>query len=172
MAVLYFDAHGDINSPESSTSKYFYGMHVRILLGEGDQNILKLLDSKLLPSQLIMLGPRDLEKPEKEFIREQNISLIEVTDIEENIEIVLKEVKDRGFENIYIHIDLDVLALDEFPHVHVPVPGGLKVNTLCKVLKKLYMEFNTIGMGIFEYDPSGKKEMKLLDEIINMGVNL
>lgn len=172
MTVLWFDAHGDINTPESSESKYFYGMPLRTLLGEGDEEIVKLVYSKLLPSQLIMLGIRDLDEAEREYIAEQNISVIEVKDIEQNIESVIKGVKAKGHQNIYVHIDLDVLDPTEFPHVPVPEPEGLKNNTFNELLKTLDKEFKIVGLGLFEYKPSGKQTIKLLEDIIQIGTDL
>lgn len=172
MTVLWFDAHGDINTPESSASKYFYGMPLRSLLGDGEEAIVKLAYPSLLPSQLIMLGIRDLDEAEKEYIAEQNISAFAVNDIEQNIDLVIKAVKTKGYENIYVHIDLDVLDSDEFPHVPVPAPVGLKVNTFKELLKKLDKEFKIIGLGLFEYQSSEGHTIELLEDIIKIGINL
>ncbi len=172
MTVLWFDAHGDINTPESSVSKYFYGMPLRTLLGDGEKAIVKLAYPSLLPSQLIMLGIRDLDEAEKEYIVEQNISMFAVNDIEQRIDLVIKAVKKKGYENIYVHIDLDVLDSDEFPHVPVPAPSGLKVNTFKELLKKLDKEFKIIGLGLFEYQASEGHTIELLEDIIKIGINL
>lgn len=172
MAVLWFDAHGDIHTPESSASKYFYGMPLRALLGDGEKAIVELAYPKLLPSQLIMLGIRDLDEAEKRYIAEQNICVFTVKDIEQGIDSVIKAVKTKGYDNIYVHIDLDVLDSDEFPHVPVPAPVGLKINTFKELLKKLDKEFKIVGMGLFEYQPSEVQAIGLLEDIVKMGINL
>lgn len=172
MTVLWFDAHGDLNTPESSASKCFYGMPLRALLGEGDEAIVKLAYPYLLPSQLIMIGIRDLDEAEKEYITGQGISVLEVEDIEQGTDSVIKAVKTKGHQNIYIHIDLDVLDFEEFPHVPVPSPAGVKINTFERLLKKLDQEFKIIGLGLFEYQPTEGQTIELLEDIIKMGVNL
>lgn len=172
MTLLYFDAHGDLNTPESSESKYFYGMPLRTLLGDGDEKFVDSLFSTLSPSQVIMLGIRDLDQAELDYIKEQNISVLAVETIEQDIENVIRMVKEKNHKNIYIHIDLDVLDPEEFPYVPVPAPGGLKSNTLIKLLKRLQEEFNIIGFGLLEYSPSGDKDNIVIQNIIDIGCNL
>jgi len=172
MTLLYFDAHGDLNTPESSGSKNFYGMSLRTLLGDGDAGFLDSLFSTLSPHQVIMLGVRDLDKPEGEYIDRQCVSTLIVDDIEDNIESVVKMVKEKGHEKIYIHIDLDVLDPSEFPFVPVPVPGGLKSDTFIRLLKRLREEFTVAGLGLLEYSPSGRTDNEVIREIVNFGGRL
>ena len=172
MTLMYFDAHGDLNTPFSSESKFFYGMPVRTLLGEGNRQIIDSLPSLLSPSQVIMLGIRDLDKAESEYIKEQNITALTPGDIEKNFDSVIYEAKAKGHRNIYAHIDLDVLDPTEFPHVPLPAPGGLKNSTFLNILHKLHNEFNIVGVGLFEYSPSTEKDNNLLREIVRIGSNL
>ena len=172
MTVLWFDAHGDMNTHETSSSKCFYGMPLRTLLGEGEETIVKLAYPGLLPSQLIMLGVRNLDKAEEEYITSQNIKVFTVKDIEQRVDSVIEAVKSKGRNSIYIHIDLDVLDFEEFPYVPLPTPAGLKVDTFKKLLKKLSKEFRIVGMGLFEYQPSGEQTIELIEDIIKIGVNL
>ncbi len=59
LTVLWLDAHGDLNTPESSPSKCFHGMPLRTLLGDGDRQMVETAFSKLSPSQLVLIGQRD-----------------------------------------------------------------------------------------------------------------
>ena len=172
MTLLYFDAHGDINTPQSSNSKFFYGMLVRALLGDGEKTIVDLLPSMLLPSQLIMLGIRDLDKAESEYIKEQKIVALTPDAIEKDMESVIQKAKAKCHQNIYIHIDLDVLDQAEFPHVPLPTSGGLKNDTLLYILRKLHKEFTIVGLGLFEYSPTAGKDNNLLQEIVKIGSGL
>ena len=75
LTVLWIDAHGDLNTPESSPSKNFHGMPLRVLLGEGDPGTLAAAFSALCPEQMVMIGQRDLDEPEREYIeKKQNRS--------------------------------------------------------------------------------------------------
>ena len=172
LTVLWFDAHGDLNTPASSASRYFYGMPLRALLGEGEEEIVKLTQPHLAPPQLIMLGVRDLDPAEKEYIATQNICVFGVTDIEQKVDSVIEAVKSKGSANIYVHIDLDVIDCVDFPHVPVPAPAGLKLNVFTELLQKLDKEFKIAGLGLFEYQPSGSPTIELLQDIIEIGVRL
>jgi arginase len=169
ITVLWFDAHGDLNTPEASMSKAFHGMPLRTLLGEGDTRVLSQAFSILLPSQIILLGNRELDDEEIKYIEEKNIKLLKVGDIESNANNVLDAIQAKGSENLYIHIDLDVIDPREFPFVPVPALGGLKVQTLSSLLKVLDKEFDILGISLVEYQSSGKQTIKILEEIIEMG---
>lgn len=171
LTVLWLDAHGDLNVPESSPSKHYHGMPLRTLLGEGDEEIVGLLFSKLSPSQLVMLGTRELDEPESRYIAEQKIRVFTPTEIESDLDRVLNAIKSKGSRNIYVHIDLDVLDPDLFPHVMCPTSNGLKTETLTGLLKMLGGEFRIAGMSLLEYISSGDRPIPVLSEIISMGVN-
>ena len=169
ITLLWLDAHGDLNTPESSMSKAFHGMPLRTLLGEGDPGILQQVFSTLLPSQIILLGTRDLDAAEVQYIAGRNIKLFTVNDIEANLNSVVEAVKLQGAGNIYVHIDLDVLDPQEFPWVPVPAAGGLKTATLLRLLHRLQQEYNILGVSLVEYKPSENQAAQMLADIINMG---
>ena len=169
LTVLWLDAHGDLNTPESSPSKCFHGMPLRTLLGDGDQEMIKTTFSSLKASQLLMVGQRDLDDPEKCFIDEHNIDLLTIDTLNQSVDHVVNAVKSKGSGNIYIHIDLDVLDHDEFPYVMVPAPKGLKSQDLLDLLLLLRDNFNIVGLSLLEYTSSDETELKILSEIIKIG---
>ena len=67
-----------------------------------------------------MGGTRDLDAPESDFIRNNEISVLTVGDIEQGVEKVSRLVKAKGFHNLYVHIDLDVLDSGKCPWALVP----------------------------------------------------
>lgn len=171
LTLVYFDAHGDIHTPESSETKRFYGMPIRVMLGEGDEEIVRLNYSNLKTSQLVMLGIRDLDKAEKTYIPSRDISVLGVSEAEDP-EAVAELVRSKGHHNIYVHIDLDVLDPGEFPFTPLRVPGGMKIHAMMELLKILNREFNIAGLGLFEYTPSGIKRIELLEYIFSIGTHL
>jgi arginase len=170
VTILWFDAHGDLNTPATSLSKAFHGMPLRTLLGEGDPRILSHTFSPLTPAQIILLGSRELDDAESEYIAERKIKLLKVADIESKLAV--DTIKANGSKNIYIHLDLDVIDPNEFPFIPVPALGGLKIQTLSNLLNVLNKDFNILGLSLVEYRPSGKHPIKILEEIIDMGTNL
>jgi len=171
LAVIWFDAHGDLNTPESSVSKKFHGMPLRALLGDGDAQIIKGVHTPLACSQLIMVGQRSLDEPEQQYIRDNSIEVFTVEKIQESIEPLIDAIG-RISRNVYVHIDLDVLDTSEFPFVMVPEPNGLKTQTLSAALKKINGNFNIKGMSLLECMASGKSSSKLLKEIVELGIAL
>ncbi|NMA07348.1 MAG: arginase family protein [Ruminococcaceae bacterium] len=172
LTVVWIDAHGDLNIPEQSPTKHFHGMPLRTLLGEGDPEIVKIPFSFLSDAQLMMLGQRDLDEPEKDYIEEHQITFLDVDTINSDMDCVLESVKAKGSNNIYVHIDLDVIDYDEFPYIKVPSPGGLKSQVLLNLLARLNDEFNIAGLSLMEYAGSDKPYLAVISEIIRIGTSL
>jgi arginase len=170
--VLWFDAHGDINSPTESRSKLFYGMPIRFLLENYDEKINKIINTQLKPEQIILMGIRDLDDSESNYIKIKNINNYSVKAIEQNSNIIIQKLKSQHCKNVYIHIDLDVLDPKYFPYVPLPSRGGLKIETLNTVLNKIKEEFKIIGLGLYEYLASNKKEIEIIKNIIEIGKKL
>ncbi|MEL6557366.1 MAG: arginase family protein [Bacteroidota bacterium] len=171
LAVLWFDAHGDLNTPESSPSKHFHGMPLRTLLGESDEKVVDQLFSKLKPNQVFVLGGRDIDTPEKELIENSDVTLYTPSEVE-NITDLVNEIKARGFQNLYIHIDLDVLEPKEFPHLLLPIADGVSIDQLKKALRSLVDRFNLVGSSIVEYVPQGGGDVDTLEQLVNiLGIN-
>lgn len=169
MSVIWLDAHGDLNTPESSPSKLFHGMPLRALLGDGDEDIVNTAFSKLSTSQLVLIGQRDLDEPEKDYIDEHEIDLISVGEVSLSIDNIIERIKSKGSRNIYIHIDLDVLDLKEFPYVMVPSPNGVKTKVFIDLIYQLKSNFKVVGLSLLEYASSTENEQELLSEIICLG---
>lgn len=172
ITLLYFDAHGDMNTPRASSSKLFYGMSLRMLLGEGDSKMGELLFSTVSPSQLILLGTRDLDEAEEVFIKENQITVLPVDEIEASVNQVVEAVKQKGNGKLCIHIDLDVLEPSRFPYAPIPVADGLRDETLLNIIKELDDRFEIVGFGLLEYAPSGQREHPLVSALIQTGLNL
>ena len=165
MTLLWFDAHGDLNTPGSSLSQLFYGMPLRTLLGEGDDAIVGALPSTLLPQQAMLLGARDLDSEERAYLRARSVPAVSVAELEQNPDAVPELVRQSKSRNLYIHIDLDVLDPAQFPHVPLPAAGGLRMETLRALLRTLGAAFHIVGLGLMEYQPTGGKRFGLLEDI-------
>ncbi len=171
LTILWIDAHGDLNTPKSSTSHKFHGMPLRALLGEGDNKISEMIPTPLCPEQLIMIGQRSLDFPEIQYIQENSIEMFTIDQISENTEPLIKAILGKS-QNIYIHIDLDVLDKNEFPFVSVPEKDGMKKSVLMDVLQEIRDKFVVKGLSLLEYTGSGECEIQLLNDIIAVGLTL
>jgi len=150
-AIVYFDAHGDCNTPKDKDcldSAYLGGMVLSGAAGEWDTGLGMDLDL----SQIILVGSRDLDPPEREKIGTGQICLVET-----GPHFVDRLLAATGGRSVYIHLDCDVLEAGLVP-TEYQVPNGLSYAALeeaCTALSKL----TVIGLEIAEYEgtwPDGK----------------
>ena len=163
LTVIWFDAHGDLNTPESSPSTYFHGMPLRTLLGEGDEDILGQCVSQLVPEQVVLAGCRELDPEEEEYVNRHHVQRLGV-----NLDPLMEAVNAMG-PNLYIHLDLDVLDPVCFPPVMCPVKGGITMENLTKTLRALKNEYNIVGFSVTEYAPGNGVDAEQLRDIIEWG---
>jgi arginase len=115
--VLWYDAHGDFNTPETTPSGFPGGMPLAALVGLGNAHLLQGLDLKPVADERITLtDARDLDPQEAILVQESNLTHLEdvsaVTDI------------DWSERPLYIHFDTDVVHLNDLPAVSYPAEGG------------------------------------------------
>lgn len=171
LAVFWFDAHGDLNTPATSPSQRFHGMPLRTLLGEGDPLISEGLSRILTPNQVALVGARDLDPAESAYVDEQKLPIFKPQSSSHTSELI-DFAKSRGFTKAYIHFDLDVLDPIEFQHVLVPVHDGLRVQHAVDSLRMIRDHLEVVGSSIVEYCPKdggGLEEVGRLVE--SMGVS-
>ena len=167
LAVVWFDAHGDLNSPATTVSNNFHGMPLRCLLGDGDEALKDRCFSLLRPEQVIMAGIRELDPPEQAFIEEKSIDCATVDDIKKDAGKIVRMVREKGYRNVYVHIDLDVLYPEKHPWVQCPCENGLDTPELMAALASLKKELNVVGISVLELQPVEKMEISPLRELID-----
>ncbi len=172
LAVLWLDAHGDLNSPITSQSHNFHGMPLRSLLGDGERSIVSQCFSILKPSQVIMGGIRDLDPPEAEFIKKNDIDVLTVSDIEKDPEIASRRVKAKGFHHVYVHIDLDVLDSGKCPWALCLTPDGMDTSVLMKMIKDLKRKSSMVGISIVELRPTENMDIQSLKDLVEIGKDI
>ena len=148
--VLYFDAHGDLNTPATSESGYLGGMPITAALGEWDSGY----GSGLTSENLVHIGGRDIDPSEQEFIDYNNIMTISKTQIEGDLISFKKRIKGRP---IFIHLDADVYDPSEVTAEYA-VDNGLFRRHVRKVVDIVLSEGQLIGLEITELSPKNNKE--------------
>jgi arginase len=152
LAVAWLDAHGDLNTPQTSPSGRFHGMVLRTLMGDGPAPLISLVRRPLSPTQIVLAGVRDLDRDEATFISDAAISRLSPADL-----LVPDRVGGRlrsiGFTKIYIHLDLDVIDPIEFPDVLVPALGGVSIAALTETIQSLASAFDVVGFSVVELQP-------------------
>lgn len=150
LAVVWLDAHGDLNTPSSSPSGHFHGMALRTLLGEGPQGYIEELSRFLNPSQVFLAGTRDLDPSELNYISKVDISVTKPQEFGNPPKLV-QQIQDRGFKHLYLHLDLDVLNPKSFPDSLMQTPGGPSVEEVINMIQNFASAFEIVGFSVLEY---------------------
>jgi arginase len=138
--VVWFDAHGDVQTPETTASGYLPGMPLRLLTGYRPELIATRLGLRPVPEQRIVLaGARDLDPPEAAYlagaaIRRREVAALAPADLPDG--------------PLYVHVDLDVIDGAGLPGLRFPVPGGPDAAQLADALRMLLATGQVAAFGI------------------------
>jgi arginase len=114
--IVWLDAHGDVQTLETTASGYLGGLPLRLLAGYRPELISARLGLRPVPEQRIMLvGARDLDPPEVAYLAQAPIRRAGVTDL---------GAAELPAGPLYAHVDLDVIDPAEVPGLRYPAPGG------------------------------------------------
>ncbi|MFP3962696.1 arginase family protein [Actinomadura fulvescens] len=149
LALVWFDAHADLNSAESSPSGAFHGMVLRALVGDGPEGLRPV--RSLSADRVVLAGARSLDPAEQDLVHGRGIRHLSVEQLT-GPGPLLAAVRATGAEAVYVHIDLDVLDPQVFPAVGTPEPGGLGVEDLIGAVRALTEEFTLAGIALTEYE--------------------
>jgi arginase len=152
LAVVWLDAHADLNTPQSSPSGRFHGMVLRTLLGDGPPALVSQLPRTLVPTQVVLAGARDLDRPEAEFASDAAIARFSPADLLVPDRIAGR-IRAAGFTKVYIHLDLDVIDPIEFPDSLVHASGGISMDTAVDAVRSLASTFDAVGFSVVECRP-------------------
>jgi arginase len=157
-AVLWIDAHGDMNTPETSPSGNLHGMPLAALLGHGLDDLVNLgrVGAKIEPRDVVLLGVRDLDPGEQLLIQDLGVKAYTMRQIDEiGISRVVVEALDRLSHRDRLHVSLDMDALDpsEAPGVGTPSPGGLTYREAHLLMETIAETGRLISADVVEVNP-------------------
>jgi arginase len=151
LAVVWIDAHADLNTPVSSPSGAFHGMVLRAITGDGED--LHRLEPGISPSRIVLAGTRALDAEEQRFIDEHGIRVI-APDALADPEVLAEAVQATGASRVYVHVDLDVLDPAEMTGVALPEPFGARTTDVVASLRLLRERVPLAGATLTEFSPS------------------
>lgn len=131
LGLIWYDAHGDLNTAETSPSGNIHGMPLAASLGIGHRSLTDIggFSPKVKPEHVVIIGARDLDQGERELIREKGIRVYTMHEIDRlGMTTVMKETIDylrEHTDHVHLSLDLDGLDPTEAPGVGTPVAGGL-----------------------------------------------
>jgi arginase len=156
--VLWVDAHGDYNTPNTSPSCNIHGMALSILLGHGPPELVNVgrEGAKLKPENVVLIGVRDLDPRERDRLRESGCTVFTMREIDElGMHGVLREGLERlaHLERIHVSLDMDSIDPNEAPGVGTPVPGGLTYREAQLLMETVCDTGRLSSLDIMETNP-------------------
>ncbi|WP_297437854.1 arginase [uncultured Clostridium sp.] len=158
--IVWIDAHGDINTAESSPSGNIHGMPLAAAMGFGADELKNIYfeGKKVDPKNVYLLCQRDLDAGEVELIKEHNMNLWTSEDVRtRGIDAVMAEVTSKmnasGINNFHISFDIDSMDSNLVPGTGTPVMDGVTIPDTKVMLGKLFATGKIKAFDFAEYNP-------------------
>jgi arginase len=159
LRVLWLDAHGNLNTPETSPSGNVHGTPLAVALGQvdGPFGVCGWPGRALRPERIALIGVRDLDPGERELIRRLGLAAYTIADVDRRgIHAVVSEALERlGAPPgaLYVSVDLDVVDPLHAPGVGTPSPGGLTVREAHLAMELIAESGQLAALDLVEVNP-------------------
>jgi arginase len=156
LGVLWFDAHGDFNTPESTIDGYFDGMPLAILTGGAWPNLVERVGARTVrESAAVLVGGRDFDPLEEQGLTSSSVIHLPPEAIDSD-DAVLRAATglDPAPSGLYLHVDLDVLDPQEAKVNIYSAPGGLTADQLEAQVGSLMGSGRVRAVSLTAYDPA------------------
>jgi arginase len=177
-AVVWIDAHGDFNVPETSPNGNIHGMPVAILIGLGLPELVNLgrAGAKVNPRDVVLIGTRNLDYDEKTKLKNSGVIIYTMREIDERgIGTVLREVIDVKLgraKRIHVSLDMDALDPHDAPGVGTPAPGGLTYREAHLCMEVLHSSERITSMDIVEINPILDRQNRTSEIAVELAASL
>lgn len=167
MAVIWVDAHGDINDIDTSPSGHIHGMPLAASINIGHPSLTDLYYEgiKVLPNDVYIIGARDLDPGEVLIIEENNVNLFTMDQIKKEglgnvLKTVIASIKEKDFDGVHLSYDIDSMDADIIPGTGTPVKNGFTVEESKIILENILKQNFITSMDFVELNPVLDKDEK------------
>jgi len=160
IGLIWVDAHGDMNTPSSSTSGNVHGMPLAALLGAEPAELATIggFRPKVDPERTVLIGLRNLDDRERERVREAGIHVFTMKDIDRSgiAEVMERAIELASRDTLGVHVSFDLDACDPSvaPGVGTPVKGGLDYREAHMVMEMLAGSGTLAALDLVEVNPT------------------
>jgi arginase len=153
--VAWFDAHGDFNTPDTTRSGFLDGTAVAIVTGRAWRQLALTVPGfqAVADNRICLIGTRDLDTLEESLLGESNIDVVSAKDLKTRLRRAVQSIGEH-VEQIYVHLDLDVLDARVASANHFAVGGGLSIDDAEHALETIARDLRIAGITLSAYDPS------------------
>ena len=159
IGLLWVDAHGDMNTPETTTSGNVHGMPLAALVGTEPAELARIgrRVPKVRADRTVLIGVRNLDPLEKQQIRDAKVHVFTMKDIDQHgIAVVMKRalaIAGKGTRGVHVSFDLDVCDPAIAPGVGTPVKGGLDYREAHTVMEMVADSGRLLALDLVEVNP-------------------
>ncbi len=173
VSLLWFDGDADLNTPASTPSGRLDGMALATIIGKGSPELVRFWGEPQIVREpdTVLFGVERLDEPEREFLERSPVRHNLATDIRTKGPV--KSTQDALIQlhadsrEFLLHLDVDVIAQEEFAAVNVPGSGGLSFSDVRDSLAEFAKHKNLLGLDVAQYNPEkdldGSAARKLID---------
>jgi len=145
-AIVWFDAHGDFNTWETTPSGFLGGMPLAMIAGLGEQTIVDAVElTPLAGARILLVGARDIDSGEDANLEEAGVRQVDVEDLGPH---------DPPGGPLYLHLDCDVVAIEEMPAVNYPAAGGPGAAAVRQALERVFASGRVVAFSFTGWDPN------------------
>src|SRR6185503_1143176 len=159
LGLIWFDAHGDANTPETTPSGNIHGMSFAVSIGIGDPDLVKLggRSPKIQTRNAVLIGIRDLDQGERDTLKKCGVHVYTMRDLDERgMRDVVDEaigVASDGTAGVHLSFDLDVVDPEDAPGTGTPVWGGITYREAHLAMELLSDRANIVAIDLVEVNP-------------------
>jgi len=169
LGVIWFDAHADFNTPESTASGYLDGMGLATATGDCWKNLAQTVTgfTPVPETNVVLIGARDVDPAEQDRLKRSAIAQISAdairrTGVEESALPVLDPLQKRT-RQVYLHIDMDILDLQIARANAFAAPGGLTTKEVIEAIQLIKQRFTLRACALTAYDPAVDPEGRVVE---------
>ncbi|MCX5676518.1 MAG: arginase [Planctomycetota bacterium] len=166
LGCIWLDAHPDANTPQTSPSGNIHGMPVAVAVGHGLSRLVTVAGPKpaVSANHMALLGVRDADVGELEFIRQHNIRMFTVFDVlEHGLPSLIEQIIERaaiGTDGVHVSLDLDVLHEDIAPGVGLPSSCGFDMREATYICRRIAEECEVTSIDVVGLNPVRDRNMR------------
>ncbi|MDE3170315.1 MAG: arginase [Acidobacteriota bacterium] len=159
VGMIWLDAHGDMNTPESSPSGNVHGMPLASIMGYGPVELTELAGVKPMvePRNVVLVGVRDLDSKERRLMKESGVHVFTMRDIDERgmREVMAEALRFAGDDTagVAVSLDMDFVDPSEAPGVGTPVRGGVTYREAHLALEMIADSKSMVSFELVEINP-------------------